>query len=467
MQSPSKKKRFWRRESKAYPHACTSLGSLIGVFHERYWWHAAGEARANFDSIEDEILEKLRTAFTDTYSSAVHFDLFMIGKSKDSATPTIMFFSEEKEARKTAKKVFEEAGLLDRLPGFRVGHQTRQPAVGSLIQPAAESDKVLGHTRPDAFTEVFYDPSRPIAALGMPIFVRHNQNVLKQATANVVFDGKKCVYMSVTHIFVQNEQATQEEPIDSDEEYDYGSDTDDQDDLECVNITSRGSLSSLDEVRSSTDCLDVTVSSPASRPNLLSKYSRLAFLTSKTSAASSLPSESDPHLAVATPQSIENLKYLGRLSWCSFELDCALIDILSAEIYEKVLELATQRTHVDLDHPQSQDLVYAHTANNIISGQLSRDAKFVRLPGSSAFQKVWQVSLQAPLDWGDCGVLFLGFASNEPRGYVVTASLSKSIAFIIPVTKAFDSMQVKWGMPRSLSSRTSAGNPEEKGLCSN
>jgi hypothetical protein len=46
----------------------------------------------------------------------------MIGFNLSSSKPTIMFFCEEKEPRKKAKKIIDNGGLLEGLPGYRTGH---------------------------------------------------------------------------------------------------------------------------------------------------------------------------------------------------------------------------------------------------------------------------------------------------------------------------------------------------------
>jgi hypothetical protein len=130
--------RFWRKAQKLYPEVCASLGDKVGFFHDRYWWYATGHAYQVYQEAEADIREELRALFADTYSRVLYFRLYMIGRSAELAMPTIMFFCEDKEPRKKAKKVVDECGVLNKLPGFRTGHQASQPEIGTLIQPATE-----------------------------------------------------------------------------------------------------------------------------------------------------------------------------------------------------------------------------------------------------------------------------------------------------------------------------------------
>lgn len=311
--------KFWRKAPNAfYSSAMTSLGDKLGFFHERYWWFPAGQAREEYQLVEPEILEHLNILFTDTYHPIIYFHLYMIGRSPETAIPTIMLFCGEKDARKKAKKAVDKGGLLEKLPGFRTGHQSSQPMVGPLIQPASggfssgnrtpESFAIersatrssinsrpsseglhspvtnldLGQNRRKRAMEldltghknerssnsvlasqtftgaqgsfessapgVYFDPLRPIARTGMPIFIKKNIGPLRKATANLLFEEQKFRFLSVSHVFSEHVSSIQDSTTDSDSEYDLGSGSETEDDNDFVNATSRASMSSLDSI---------------------------------------------------------------------------------------------------------------------------------------------------------------------------------------------------------------------------
>lgn len=244
-----KRPRLFKRQSKLYPQAYTCIGAKAGHFHGREWWYATGEAKDRFKTIESDILEQLKGVFSDSYCSIVHFQLYMIGHCEQTAVPTIMFFCEEKEPRKKAKNAIDDGGLLEGLPGFRTGHQTKQPNIGKLVMPATGGESPHGipsHSPVD----VYFDPSRDIRAFGMPIFVKHSNTNIRQATANAIFNERQISYLSVSHIFCDNFPNASENKSDYDSDYDLGSngDSDDEEsDKECFDAILRASMSSPED----------------------------------------------------------------------------------------------------------------------------------------------------------------------------------------------------------------------------
>lgn len=68
-----------------------------------------------------------------------------------------MFFCEENEPRKMAKKAIDEEGLPRKLLGFRTGHLARIPDVGKSIQSAAERERLQQANEPGLVSEVYLD----------------------------------------------------------------------------------------------------------------------------------------------------------------------------------------------------------------------------------------------------------------------------------------------------------------------
>jgi hypothetical protein len=85
------------------------------------------------------------------------FHLYKLGRSAESAIPMIMFFCEENEPRKMAKKAIDEEGLPRKLLGFRTGHLARIPDAGKSIQSAAERERLQQANEPGLVSEVYLD----------------------------------------------------------------------------------------------------------------------------------------------------------------------------------------------------------------------------------------------------------------------------------------------------------------------
>ncbi|KAF7679307.1 hypothetical protein GT037_003055 [Alternaria burnsii] len=286
----------------------------------------------------------------------------MIGRSVDSAIPTILFFCEGKEPRKKAKKTIDEGGLLGKLAGFRTGHLAKLPGIGRLIQPAAGNEDIRQSTGSGMISDVYFDPSAPIKAIAMPIFIKQVGNILRKATANAVFEGEKCVYLSVSHVFFGDVSSPPAVSTTSDSEFDYGSGTEDEDDDRCMDATSRASVSSLEEGS------DDQSESPTCKS------------TSTTSPVPSVQSDQEfPDVA--------DLVLLGHLTTYSVDLDWAVIDVCHIGVYSAISQLKTdvQSGSIQgklISSTENMEIV-AHTSRGLVHGQLSHTATYMRLPNNN------------------------------------------------------------------------------------
>ncbi|CAG5153695.1 uncharacterized protein ALTATR162_LOCUS3291 [Alternaria atra] len=328
-----------------------------------------------------------------------------------------MFFCEEKEPRKIAKKTIDEGGLLKNLAGFRTGHLDRIPRVGRLIQPAARQEEAQQSSESGSVPEVYFDPSNPIKAIGMPIFIKQADSTLRKATANAVFDGQRCVYLSVSHVFFNDTLPPPARSIALENEFNFGSGTEDEDEEECRDATSCASVSSFEE-------------SADDQPKSLTSKSN----SSTMSPVPSTPNNQDfPDMA--------SLVLLGQLTTFSVDLDWAVIDIHHSGVHSAVYELKTniqsERVQEKLISKTESVNIVAETSRGPINGQLSHMAIYMRLPNATCFQEVYQVTLDSALEWGDCGVQILNTVTEQPYGHVVVSSATKKVAYIVPATPVF------------------------------
>lgn len=455
--------KLFGRPSKRYPDASSCIGTRVGHFHARDWWHATGTARAQFKAVELDILNQLQTGFTDCYYSIVHFHLYMIGRCTESAIPTIMFFCEDKEPRKKAKKIIDEGGLLARLPGFRTGHQTRRPDVGTLVQPAVE-DSIVPKTADTPHLAVFYDKFQPVRSNGMSIFVHHSHDTYRRATAYAVSKEGTCFLMTVSHVF-SNEpaemSATREGDGDSD--YDLGSDTDiDDEDHEQMEIMSRASASSHGIV---SDYSPLSTFSDTGSSEILS-YMDATDIDHE--GAKPAPSTPPPPTTTANDRfDVENsglaenvpnrLSILGIMLESSNDQDWALITITNNLILQTLKwELECREHYPAAIHTTTGKIVLrtAHRQSGI-TGYMSPDITYMRLPRSLSFQALYEVILDSALDQGDCGALAFSEQSRTLYGHIVASSENRLIAFIMPAYSFWTKSQVCWSVSAPAEPSTS------------
>jgi hypothetical protein len=424
------------RKSQPYPdvHAC--IGNFIGHFNERDWWHATGKAREAFRTVEKQLLDHLQAAFKDTYRSIVHFHLFMIGRALSSARPTIMFFCEEKEPRKRAKKVIDESSILKQLPGFRTGQQARQPNIGTLIQPATDGESGLRSIQPSLRADVYYHPSDDIQAIGMPIFVKHSNGRWRGATAYRVFKNDKCFLMSVAHVCIESIPITND-LSDDDSDFDFGSEAgndigDDNQSSTTFSASRNLSSTSPDTPWGGDDSMDGTEDSD------------------KTALSDGIES-----FGYSIPNSQSNgFRRLGRLHASNVNADWALISIEDEIVLFGLMndELAPTASYVGEIVKGAQSVVCIAGQAKKTKGTFAENGSYIRLPGSRIFQEVYSIVLDKAIDWGDCGAICMDSELSVSYGHIVASSEDKLTVFAVPAPSVLQLSGTAWTMsaPQTL-----------------
>jgi hypothetical protein len=517
---------WWRPALRPpYPNVCNSLGEKAGFFHDHHWWYSAGPARDEYQRVEPEIIAQLNILFTDTIPPILHIQLYMIGRSTDTARPTIMFFGQDKDARKKAKKTVDNSDLLCRLPGFRTGHQSEDPGRGNLISPASgdsTSDKSVTqsslpepsasqqHTKIDqrasvsndrgfqfivggslrelkskknmtavrkrAMREyllnnykdltkpkrgdqtassqvasedlrlggtslhgVYFDASQPIGRVGMPIFVKQSVGPPRKATANVVFEGRKCWFLSVSHVFSDHTLATGHTTAEVDSDFDLGSGSETEDSNITSDATSRASISSpesLSRERSGSSSSDFAISSIWDQPT----FDAHVPLENST--------EHDSGKIQDHNMQLEQVQGPGGSTKRSFALDWILIEITNPEFVRALsdVKLIAQTLAGSIEQvsatPSSTVVIW--TSHGRVTGQLMDETVCMRLPHSATFERLQSIKLNIPLHWGDCGSMVSFAGSTEPHGFVVASSSDRSIAYITSASRVLADSWTHW-----------------------
>lgn len=335
-----------------YPRAITSIGNRVGLgfYNGKYWWHAIGQAEEDFAAVRPRLLEEIEKTLSDGYTSAVNVRLYMIGRSADSANPTIFIFCEERDARRKAKKALRRM-LKEALPGFRVGEQAREPGAGKLFFPAMSPISVSPVL--DRFTEttldVFFDPARRVCAFGMTVFVMNKANSLRQATANLVFRGDQCMLLSVSHAFEEATVPTQATNSAVSSGHDMGSGTEDEGSDEDSDDQSEHGSEDLMELASDTsvDSDDEDTLKVRHRPSAwstvrtdASTQTEMISPTTTSDPLSDTQGRSYEPNKTSVP-TLQDLRHLGCLVRSSPDQDWALVKIMDECIASKLRQNAS------------------------------------------------------------------------------------------------------------------------------
>lgn len=128
-----------RRDSR-WPDSEQSIGKLLLTKGQKNCWEAVGPARAAFLTFGPEITDYLNNAIEQRPGAEpVSFSIYMIGRNKARAVPTLLFCSEDYQSRKICQDAVNESGLMERYPGIKTGNAPRAPEIDSHgpLQPLA------------------------------------------------------------------------------------------------------------------------------------------------------------------------------------------------------------------------------------------------------------------------------------------------------------------------------------------
>ena len=136
----------FKRKRIPWPCPELSIGEdwcvMPGIIMSRKCWEAIGPAREIMNQIYTPIRNPLqkRNEYLQEGTSTPRvmiFSMYMIGRTAETAHPTIIFSCENKEPRKRARKIIEESRLLDDYPGVILGDSSRPPVLSRPAVPLA------------------------------------------------------------------------------------------------------------------------------------------------------------------------------------------------------------------------------------------------------------------------------------------------------------------------------------------
>ncbi len=115
------------------PNFEASTGTFYCALGRYSCWEAVGEVRETFISIADEIKSYLEM-HSDPVPHPVTWTIYMIGGSRETAEPTIMFCCKDTSCRQRVRAAVAESRILDRYPRIRVRDDSIPPDFGHPVQ---------------------------------------------------------------------------------------------------------------------------------------------------------------------------------------------------------------------------------------------------------------------------------------------------------------------------------------------
>ena len=183
-------------------HRCWEVtGPVSGLAKTIY-----GEVKNLLDLRSDYLIERERII------EPVLFSMYMTGRRKEEANPTLLFSCTRIQPRKRAKEVVKESGILKDHPAIRLAHSKRPPQALRPFRILVGSSKDINQG--GTFGEV-YCISPVDRTCGVPVVMRRKDRSFRNATIGGIVQLDNTYYgLTVAHAF---DDDTGEGASDSDE----------------------------------------------------------------------------------------------------------------------------------------------------------------------------------------------------------------------------------------------------------
>jgi hypothetical protein len=387
----------------------------IGVWYRKMGsaecWEATGAVRETFKDLSKDIKNYLKD-WGELGDPVVTWSIYMIGKTKSTAIPTLLFCCSERGPRKSIKSQILESGILSRYPGVRVGDCSKSPDFGRvipLIDPQdskEEKVKLLTgdestvpylHGNEDFDKTVFIHPTHLLS--GSRIFGANMQT----ATAGASFQlYGRCFVITIGHLFTQQDQPSDLDP-DSDSEFEF-----EIPGVECGTLDLAVGDPELDDCPLSSNL--------PTRDRVISKDELIKLGTVVFSATDA----GNPGL-----------------DFSLVEIDQGYLASSDAAIFAGLPDYNSVKRQV-APEPTDRYVKAVTASNHVLEGRLSGTPAFIRCSGSVGFQEVWAVRFNSQLNQGDCGSLVTGLDGDVIHGHIIAGCPAAGAAYIVPAAQTFN-----------------------------
>ncbi len=411
----------------AWPEPTVSIGRKIGKFGSKgLCWEAVGPAREVFNKIRPRLKEHLESG-VETISSWVTWSMYMIGKTPECASPTILFCCEVPSHRKLVRNVIKESGILDKYPGIKTADAPRPPDFNQLIRLA----EVHGELGSGTVIEGLAAPHGN--ACGMELTISAGSSGLlrsRRATVGGVIQlGERYFYFTAEHAFqIDSEEGSDgsfSDSYDSENDSDYSIDEDISseviEDAKAFDCAAIGKLNICHASKS-----DGSQDEPSS---IVSNISQSMSPTEKRAIKQTVRLSSVAISSGADPATT---------------LDYSLIEVFDANhqvpnpvhFGEKELSVSSIVT----DGPRDTT-VLAITSRGVLPGRLSGTSMCTSMATVSTYQEVYYGVLDSPLEHGDCGSWIIDANTGDLFGHIIAGSPETGAAMIIPALLTFTDLE--------------------------
>ena len=224
----------WTWAKPAWPQPELSIGmELQALDRSHRCWETIGPV---LDLAQERILPAVKALLEERQGylterepikRPVTFEMYMIGRRREEANPTLLFCCSREQPRRRAKEVVKASQILRDHPALRIVHSNRSPQARTPIHVYVGPMKGIETGGENSFGEV-YCVSPVDRTCGVPVFMRRKDGSCRKATIGgiVQFDDKY-FGLTVAHAFTDDGLETTKESEDEISDMDCSFDSDD------------------------------------------------------------------------------------------------------------------------------------------------------------------------------------------------------------------------------------------------
>ncbi|SMR56543.1 unnamed protein product [Zymoseptoria tritici ST99CH_1A5] len=393
-----------------WPDPEESVGRLYRSLGRHQCWEIRGKARDAYLRLASDIKGHLER-HGDVVSATVIWAAYMIGKSKQCASPTVFFCSKDSNARKMVRNEIENSGLLATHPGFRTGDCTRPPHLDHVRQLAI-GDQIIPQRGSGFSNAACRNP------MGCQIQVRQDgpRSSSTPATIGAILRlGEELYFTTAAHAFdeLDGDLVDYDGPADAEFEWDFDDEYGDDASAEYEQVTAYAGP---------------RPESLQTRQSSIKPQAEQSFFHSKNVRLSSVGSQNS-------------------------HLDYCLVGFKRGEsslVHERVSSSKVCEYHTSLPRgvasgsPQEGDVIAYTGSNGACHGTLSGVPSFMTLAGGQVTQELWTVHLDGMLENGDCGSMVISASTGDLEGHIIAGDPATGSALIVPAYQMLKDIQVRY-----------------------
>ena len=211
----------WNWAKLTWPQPELSIGKELEALDRSHrCWETIGPVldlaqKSIFPAVK-ALLEERQDYLTERepIKSPVTFEMYMTGRRKEEANPTLLFCCSRVQPRKRAKEVVKTSQILRDHPALHIAHSKRSPQARTPIRVFVGPMKGIKVGGVEAFGEV-YCISPVNRTCGVPVFMRRKDGSFRKSTIGGIVQFNDQYYgLTVAHPFIDDGLESAEESED-------------------------------------------------------------------------------------------------------------------------------------------------------------------------------------------------------------------------------------------------------------